>query len=328
MPQTVWQRFVQGLTPLGPVPRVILGSWHRSKQSGVHPEVPRLQRIGPEELEARLRRHRDLIAMAAPELRQLSQLLPRPNAAYLADPDGIVLWSVGTAPGMLDLYGLSPGFDWSEKAMGTNGAGTSLAIGEPVAVIGCEHYCAAWHDAACMAAPLRSLGGGLLGAVDITIPAQAAQPLLLAEVVRTAAAIEQKLQGRPVIRPGSGESVLVVEDRSDDLAALGMMLELFGFKVLSARGGEEALDKSVALNPGLVLLDILMPDVDGIEVCWRLKADPRTAHIPVVAMSGYAPAEDQAHAAGASDFFLKPFHPNELLDTLKARLRGEPPPSH
>lgn len=325
MPKKVWERFVHGLTPLGPVPRVILGSWERSQQAGVHPEVPAFHRIGPEELEARLCRNRALLALASPELGKLSSLLPRPNAAYLTDPDGIVLHSVSSAPEMIELYGLAPGFDWSEKTMGTNGAGTALATGEPVAVIGCEHYCAAWHDAACMAAPLRSLDGGLLGAVDITIPAGDARPLVLAEVVRTAAEIEQRLQGQPVIAPGSGESVLVVEDRHDDLAALGMLLEVYGFKVLRAAGGEEALHKCAALNPGLVLLDILMPNVDGIEVCWRLKANPRTAHIPVVAVSGYAPAEEQAQAAGASDFFLKPFHPNELLDTLKARLKGQLP---
>lgn len=328
MPQKVWERFVQGLTPLGPVPRVILGSWHRSKQSGVHPEVPLLHRIEPAELEIRQRRHRELVAMAEPELRQLSLLLPQPNAAYLTDPDGIVLCSVSTTPEMIDLYGLAPGFDWSEKTMGTNGAGTALATGEPVAVIGCEHYCSAWHDAACMAAPLHSLEGDLLGAIDITIPVQAARPLLLAEIVRTAAELEQRLQGRPAVEPGSGESVLIVEDRVDDLAALGMLIELFGFKVLSARGGEEALNKCVAFNPGLVLLDILMPNVDGIEVCWRLKANPLTAQIPIVAVSGYAPAEAQARAAGASDFLLKPFHPNELLDTLKARLKGQPPAAH
>lgn len=327
MPLKVWERFVQGLTPLGPVPRVILGSWQRSKRSGVHPEVPTFHRIDSADLAARLGRQRGLVEVAAPELRQLSRVLPQPSAAFLTDPDGIVLWSVSTAPEMVELYGLAPGFDWSEEAMGTNGAGTALAIGEPVAVMGCQHYCSAWHEAACMAAPIHGADGGLLGAVDITIPMSEARPLLLAEVVRMAVAIEQRLQGRPVVRPGSGESVLVVEDRSDDLATLGLLLELYGFQVLSARNGKEALETCAEHNPGLVLLDILMPTVDGIEVCWRLKADPRTAHIPVVAMSGYAPAEAQAHAAGASDFFLKPFHPNELMDTLKARLKGGQPPA-
>jgi len=198
----VWEKFVGGLPP-GSIPQVIFGSWQRSRQAGVHAEIPRFHRIDPEELAARIRDFGDLIARVAPELRRLSALLPWPNAAYFADPEGTVLYSVSTSPEIIDLYGLAPGFDWSEKTMGTNGAGTALATGQPVAIIGCDHYCAAWHDAACMAAPLHDAHGVLAGAIDVTIPREAASPVHLAEVVRSALTVERELRAAGVAPPAA-----------------------------------------------------------------------------------------------------------------------------
>jgi len=209
----VWEKFVRGLPP-GSIPRVIFSSWQRSKQAGVHAEVPTFNRIGTEKLETLLRSFGDLIQRVSPELWRLSALLPQPNAAYLAGPDGTVLYSVSTSPEIIDLYGLAPGFDWSEETMGTNGAGTALATGEPVAVIGCDHYCAAWHDAACMAAPLRDAEGGVVGAIDVTISRDAARPEHLAEVVRSALTIERQLKAAgvtlevcPAARDGNAERI-------------------------------------------------------------------------------------------------------------------------
>jgi len=190
----VWEKFVRGLPP-GSVPQLIFSSWQRSKHAGVHAEAPSFHRMSSQDLEALLLEFADLIAWVSPELGRLSSILPQPNAAYLASPDGTVLRSVSTSPEILDLYGLAPGFNWSEKLMGTNGAGTALATGEPVAIIGCDHYCAAWHDAACMAAPLHDAGGRIAGAIDVTIPRGAARPEHLAEVVRSALTIERALKG-------------------------------------------------------------------------------------------------------------------------------------
>lgn len=189
----LWEKFVRGL-PAESVPQIILDSWQRSKQAGVDPEAPSFLRIPPDRLESLLLAHRDLIEDVLPELHRLSAFLPKPNVIYLINPDGIVLHAVSTDPEMIEKYGLAPGFIWSEKIMGTNGAGTAIESRRPVAVIGCAHFCAAWHDAACLASPLFGVHGTLVGAIDATIPAQVAQPLHLAEVVRSAVEVERRLR--------------------------------------------------------------------------------------------------------------------------------------
>ena len=116
-------------------------SWQRSEAAGVdrHAE-PSFRRVAHEELQRRLSANRVLLEIAMPHLRWLSEWFgARPHVAYVVDADGVVLHSEGDRAS-IDLYHLSPGFDWSEAAMGTNGAGTALASGAPVAVIGCEHW--------------------------------------------------------------------------------------------------------------------------------------------------------------------------------------------
>jgi transcriptional regulator of acetoin/glycerol metabolism len=204
----LWEKFVRGL-PSESVPEIVLDSWERSKQAGVDYETPCFRRISPADLEVLLLAQRELIQEAAPELQRLSALLPKPNVTYLVDPGGTVLHAVSTYPDMIEKYGLAPGYNWSEETMGTNGAGTALASRKPVAIIGCAHFCAAWHDAGCLASPLFGVQGALVGAIDATIPALAAQPLHLAEVVRSALEVERRLRSdesaprRPAER-GSG----------------------------------------------------------------------------------------------------------------------------
>ena len=193
LPKELWEKFVHGL-PAESVPEIILDSWQRSKQAGVDHESPAFRRIASEDLQALLLAHEELIRDVLPELQRLSSFLPKPNVVYLVDPDGTVLHAISTHPDMIEKYCLAPGFIWSEKAMGTNGAGTALISKKPVAVIGCAHFCAAWHDAACLASPLFGVQGAVVGAIDATIPAPAALPLHLAEVVRSALEVERHLR--------------------------------------------------------------------------------------------------------------------------------------
>jgi DNA-binding response OmpR family regulator len=101
-------------------------------------------------------------------------------------------------------------------------------------------------------------------------------------------------------------------------------LRLEGFQVVTARDGAEALSKALHLRPDLVLLDVLMPSIDGWTVCRRLRADQRGAGIPVILLTANLVAADQEHArrAGADDFMVKPFDPGELMARVKALVRA------
>ncbi len=97
-------------------------------------------------------------------------------------------------------------------------------------------------------------------------------------------------------------------------------LRLEGFQVLTARDDQEALTKALDLQPDVVLLDVLMPRIDGYTVCARLRADQRGAAIPVILLTANFITADQevARQAGANDFVVKPFDPYELMARVKA----------
>jgi transcriptional regulator of acetoin/glycerol metabolism len=96
----------------------------------------------------RLGTSEELLTIATPHLAWLSNWLgDAPHVVHVVDADGIVLHSFGNDADAMREWGLLAGCDWSERAMGTNGAGTALAANQPVVVIGCEHYARHWHGA-------------------------------------------------------------------------------------------------------------------------------------------------------------------------------------
>ena len=111
-------------------------------------------------------------------------------------------------------------------------------------------------------------------------------------------------------------TVLVADDDADIVRFVEVNLRLEGFQVVTARDGQEALD----LQPDVVLLDVLMPRIDGYTVCARLRADQRGAAIPVILLTANFITADQevARQAGADDFVVKPFDPYELMARVKA----------
>jgi transcriptional regulator of acetoin/glycerol metabolism len=160
----------------------IAASWQRSRAAGVDASHAPLHRIDDHDLQRRLRENNSLIRVAALHVEWLSRSLAVRHVVYLVDRDGIVLYAAGTAPELMDQLGLAPGFDWSERRMGTNAAGTALAAGHPVAVVGDEHFVEAFRNSICTAAPVLDPGGNVIGALDITTGLEegAAERLLLA----------------------------------------------------------------------------------------------------------------------------------------------------
>ena len=124
----------------------------------------------------------------------------------------------------------------------------------------------------------------------------------------------------------NGPLILVVDDYQDAREMYAEYLQFSGFRVAEARNGNEAVDQAFALKPDLILMDLSLPGMDGWEATRVLKADERTKHIPVVALTGHAlaGASEGARKAGCDSFVTKPCLPDDLvvevrrmLDTVK-----------
>ena len=118
-------------------------------------------------------------------------------------------------------------------------------------------------------------------------------------------------------------SVLLVDDERDLLSLLDFNLRAAGFETTLATTGEQALAQVRRKVPDLVLLDLMLPDVSGTEVCRQIKADPRTKHVPVVMLTAKGDEVDRVvgFEIGADDYVTKPFSVRELVLRLKALLR-------
>lgn len=120
-------------------------------------------------------------------------------------------------------------------------------------------------------------------------------------------------------------TVLLVEDNEDNLRIYTAILTHSGYSVIPAADGEAALVAARDHLPGLILMDVSIPKIDGWEATRRLKADPATAEIPIVALTAHALASDRemAQAVGCAGYISKPADPLEVLAEVRRRL-GEP----
>jgi two-component system, OmpR family, alkaline phosphatase synthesis response regulator PhoP len=119
------------------------------------------------------------------------------------------------------------------------------------------------------------------------------------------------------------KQIFIVEDEKDLVDLLTYNLEKEGFRVLSCMRGDEAIKKIPEKTPDLVLLDLMLPGADGITVCKALKADSKTARIPIVMLTAKGEESDKVVGLelGADDYVVKPFSVKELIARLKAVLR-------
>jgi len=126
----------------------------------------------------------------------------------------------------------------------------------------------------------------------------------------------------------TSKQIVIVEDEPDILEVLSYNLRREGFKVEASMDGAQGLQLVQDLTPDLVLLDLMLPGMDGLEICGKLKADRSCNHIPIIMISAKGEESDivQGLGIGADDYITKPFSPRELMARVKAVLRRVAPP--
>src|SRR4030066_822732 len=125
-----------------------------------------------------------------------------------------------------------------------------------------------------------------------------------------------------------GEKILIVDDDLDTLRLVGLMLQHQGYRIVGASSGIQAIALSQGDKPDMVLLDIMMPDMDGYEVARKLRSDPATSSIPIIMFTAKTQVDDKVEGfeAGADDYLTKPTQPRELFARDKAVIaRGKQP---
>jgi len=119
--------------------------------------------------------------------------------------------------------------------------------------------------------------------------------------------------------------ILIVEDHQDSREILAIQLRLMSYEVIEAVDGQEGIEKAQAENPNLIIMDLGLPGIDGIETTVRLKQNPKTAHIPVIALTAWQEQDykDKALQAGMAGFLTKPTPPRILKDVIERSLRDK-----
>jgi len=121
------------------------------------------------------------------------------------------------------------------------------------------------------------------------------------------------------------QTILVVDDEKDIVTLLEYNLQRAGFNTISALDGPDAIDLARSRKPDLIILDIMLPSMDGMEICKILKGDPNTSHIPIIMLTARGEEVDRilGFELGADDYITKPFSPRELVLRVKAVLKRQ-----
>lgn len=126
----------------------------------------------------------------------------------------------------------------------------------------------------------------------------------------------------------SEKLVLIADDEEDIRHFMKMLVEFFGYKAVTAADGQQAVAAAIQYKPSLILMDLAMPYLDGFKAISKLKADPSTLGIPIIAFSGLyvdTPVRAQLIKAGCSDFLAKPIDTDALYESMTMAIRGEQP---
>lgn len=123
------------------------------------------------------------------------------------------------------------------------------------------------------------------------------------------------------------KTILCIEDEPEMIDLMRLILERRGFRFVGAEGGQEGLDLLKEVNPDLVLLDLMMPGIDGWEVYRQIKADDELKDIPVIVVTAKAQSIDKVlglHIARVDDYITKPFGPQQLVESITRAIEKAP----
>src|SRR3984893_9819825 len=125
------------------------------------------------------------------------------------------------------------------------------------------------------------------------------------------------------------KKIVLIEDDADLFALLKYNLEKEGFALAGAQTGKGAIDLCRRERPDLIILDIMLPDSDGLDICKGIRSNPELAHVPVIFLTARASEADRIIGLelGANDYIVKPFFVRELIARIKIHFRGQPPVS-
>src|SRR5678815_3173144 len=120
------------------------------------------------------------------------------------------------------------------------------------------------------------------------------------------------------------KKILIVEDNKDSLEILGLRVTAIGYQVIKARNSKEAITCAEAEGPDLIFMDLDLPDADGIKTTTILRQNPKTSHIPVVALTAWISAlwQEKAEKVGIVTYLVKPISPQVLKETIEEYTNG------
>ncbi|HKJ66872.1 MAG TPA: response regulator [bacterium] len=141
----------------------------------------------------------------------------------------------------------------------------------------------------------------------------------------TQEAFQTQMEDRPLFQEDDGPTVLLVDDQASVVKNISRMLQVHGYGVLTAENGEQGILQAREHNPAVILMDIAMPGLTGIEAVRVLKKEADTAAIPIIMMTSYSTEDfvDQAREAGADKFIAKPFRTAMLVERIQQAIRRE-----
>ena len=121
------------------------------------------------------------------------------------------------------------------------------------------------------------------------------------------------------------KKALIIEDNENNLYLISFMLKQNGYEVISANSGEKGVEKAATGEADFILMDIQLPDIDGLEATRRIRAIPRAREIPIIAITSYAMAGDEQKAldAGCTGYLRKPIDPDSFINDMERYLGGK-----
>lgn len=120
-----------------------------------------------------------------------------------------------------------------------------------------------------------------------------------------------------------GKKILVIDDEPLVVEVLKIRLKMNNYEVITASDGTEGIERAITEKPDLIILDVVMPGLDGYQVCQKLKEDRNTKTIPIIMLTalGQSPGRKKGYSLGADDYLFKPFDDQELLNSVEKALK-------